>query len=88
MSALQQEILDAVKEANAPLLREIADLRRKIDAMHDDSQPEYVTVKDAAKILKCTEKTIHRYCELGRLEVRRDGHRKLILYSSLVETQR
>ncbi|WP_081293228.1 helix-turn-helix domain-containing protein [Tritonibacter mobilis] len=45
-----------------------------------------MTVKEAAKILKCTEKTVHRYCDSGRLEVRRDGHKKLITYASLVET--
>ncbi|WP_126138515.1 helix-turn-helix domain-containing protein [Tritonibacter mobilis] len=86
MSALQAEIKAAVQEATAPLMRELSDLRRIVEAQSKDAQPEYVTVKEAAKILKCTEKTVHRYCDSGRLEVRRDGHKKLITYASLIET--
>lgn len=87
MSALQAEIKAAVQEATAPIMKELTDLRRMVAAQNKNAQPEYVTVKEAAAILKCTEKTVHRYCEAGRLEVRRDGHKKLISYASLIETQ-
>lgn len=83
MNALQAEIKAAVQEATAPILRELCDLRRIVEAQAKDDRPEFVTVKEAAALLKCTEKTVHRYCNEGRLEVRRDGHRKLIAYESL-----
>lgn len=88
MSALQAEIRQAVEAVTAPLVREIADLRRMMETQAKAAQPEFVTVKEAAAILKVTGKTIHRYCAEGRLEVRRDGRRKLIRYASLVETVR
>ncbi|MEM9522936.1 MAG: helix-turn-helix domain-containing protein [Pseudomonadota bacterium] len=88
MSALQAEIRQAVEAATAPLAREIAGLRRMMEAQAKAAQPEFVTVKEAAAILKLTEKTIHRYCAEGRLEVRRDGRRKLIRYAGLIETAR
>lgn len=84
MNALQAEIKAVVQEVTAPILRELCDLRRMMAKQAEGAQPEFVTVKEAAEILKCSEKTVHRYCNEGRLEVRRDGHRKLIAYASLV----
>ncbi len=85
MSALQAEIKAAVEEATAPLRRQLIDILRIVEAQSKEDRPEYVTVKEAAQILKCTEKTVHRYCDEGRLEVRRNGRKKLIAYNSLIE---
>lgn len=85
MSAIQKEVTEAVRAATAPLVNEITQLRRLVEKMQHADEPEWVTVKRAAEILKCTEKTVHRHCEQGRFEVRRDGRRKLIRYASLIE---
>ncbi len=87
MSALQDEIKTAVQAATAPLFREISALRKLIEQDRDASLPEFMTVKQAADFLSCSEKTVHRYCETGRLEVKRLGRKKLIRYSTLVQAQ-
>jgi len=44
---------------------------------------EWTTVKEAAKIRNCSDRTVLRWIEQGKLESKRDGHRWLILKSSL-----
>ena len=85
MSALQDEIRQVIEAANAPLMREIHNLKRLVERLEKDAYPEFVTVREAAKILKCTQQTVHRHCNAGKLQARRDGRRKLISYASLVE---
>ena len=88
MSALQEEIKVVVEEANRGITLQINDLLRKVDALQKDAQPEYVSVKEAAKVLKVCEKTIHKYCSEGRFEVKRLGGKKLISYESLIQSKR
>jgi excisionase family DNA binding protein len=88
MSALQDEIKAAVQAATAPLFREITALRELIEQDREASRPEFMTVKQAASFLSCSEKTVHRYCNIGRLEVKRLGRKKLIRYSTLIQAQR
>jgi len=85
MSALQSEIIAAVQQATAPLMRELSDLRRIVESQHKDSLSEFVTVKEAAEILHVTTKTIHKHCDEGRFDVQRHGHKKLIRRSSLAK---
>ena len=87
MNALQDEIRHVVEAVVEPLVIEMNNLKRLVERLEKDGHPEFVTVKEAARILRCCEKTIHHYCDAGRLEVRRDGRKKLISYASLIETR-
>ena len=44
---------------------------------------EWITVKEAAKSRNCTDRTVLRWIERGEIESKRDGHRWLVLKSSL-----
>jgi excisionase family DNA binding protein len=45
--------------------------------------PELLTVKEAAEVLRCTERTVYRYIEAGLLSARRTPGKTLILATSL-----
>jgi excisionase family DNA binding protein len=47
---------------------------------------EYVTVKEAAEILKCSEKTIRNYYNASKLEHKKIGQRKVLILKSSVDT--
>ena len=44
---------------------------------------EWITVKEAAKLRNCSDRTVLRWIEQREIESKRDGHRWLILKSSL-----
>jgi excisionase family DNA binding protein len=49
------------------------------------SDDQYVTVKEAADILKCSEKTIRNYYGDGRLKYKKIGQRKVLILRSSVD---
>lgn len=79
MSGIEEDIRSAV----APLMREIVALRRQVEELAKPSAPQYITMAEAAKRLRVSQRTVARYCESGRLEVRRVGGKVLILSESL-----
>lgn len=87
MSALQQEISEAVARALEAPMREIQRLARLIDGMAKAEQPEWVTPKQAAQILKVSERTIRTRIQEGRFDTRRVGARILIRYADLIKSQ-
>lgn len=48
-----------------------------------NTQPTWLTAADAAKILKCSVRQVHRYGELGQLVTRRAGRRVLFSAESV-----
>jgi excisionase family DNA binding protein len=52
-----------------------------------DIMDEWITVKETAKLRKCTDRTVLRWIEHGEIEAKRDGHRWLILKSSLMSDE-
>ena len=64
MSALSQEINDAVSEAIAPLVVEISQLKSVIK---NETDGDLLTVAEVAQILQKTPKTVYTYINTGRL---------------------
>lgn len=73
MSAFQEEIKQAVCEATAPLLAEIADMK-KIIAESVEKDP-LISLDDAAKKLGCHTATLRRKIKSGELECVRMGRK-------------
>jgi excisionase family DNA binding protein len=51
----------------------------------DKPEDTFVTVDQAAKIIKLHPKTVRRYCHEGKIEFRRDGKKMLISKRTLTE---
>ncbi len=67
------------------LTGKITSLESEIKAMRDDSIPERLTVVEAAKMMRVTPTTIHRYIDAGRLDSQKVGERKtLVSHASVV----
>ena len=77
-SAMQQEIADALAEANAPLLAEIVILKQLFAKHVDRDEDRFVTTEQAAKILKLNKATVRRRCRSGEIPFRREGRKMLI----------
>ena len=67
----------------APLTNEIRDLRAEVAALRAVSPPRFGTVKDAAKILLCSEQTVRRKIDLGEIRSTRVGRAVRVDLSSL-----
>ena len=85
MSAIQSEIKQAMNEVTKPLLREISQLRADLRNLIEQEQPEFVTVEQAAKIMGCCTKTMHRRCDEGKFDVTRKAGRKMVRRDSLIK---
>ena len=73
MTGLDAALTAVVAEAIAPLADEIRDLRTEVAALRAVSPPQYGTVKDAARLLLCSEQTVRRKVELGEIPSTRIG---------------
>jgi excisionase family DNA binding protein len=49
------------------------------------SGDEYISVKEAAEILKCSDKTVRNYYGDGRLKHKKVGQRKVLILKSSVD---
>lgn len=87
MSALQAEIEEAVRKVNGPIFAKIDRLTQLVESMAKAEQPEWVTPKQAAQILKVSEKTIRARVQEGCFDTRRNGPRILIRYADLIKSQ-
>jgi excisionase family DNA binding protein len=71
MSALQQEIRDAME----PLLAEIAEIKALLhEQVSADVETKLITVRDAAARLGCGEETVRRMVKSGKLKCKRIGN--------------
>lgn len=82
-SAMQQEIMDAVAKAQAPIMKELAKIQSTVDQLKVEREGTFVTVGEAAAILKIHPKTVRRKCNDGEFEIKRSNRKILILRSSL-----
>lgn len=87
MSALADEITAAVQLANAPLLSKINELETLVKQSLSENDDPFFTVAQAAKLLKCSEKTIHRKFGNGRSEIKRVGRKILIPREAVLSVQ-
>ncbi len=78
MSALQEELREVVK----PLHQEIARLSAAIEALQGGPKSEWVTVHEAAEILKVGPETIRRRDKAQRYEFRRPAGNKILIRRS------
>ena len=85
-SALQSEIRVAVEAATKPLRADLARLAQLVEESAAPDPGELVTVAQAAEILKCSTRTIHRLCDEGKLAVaQRKGRKKLLRRADLIK---
>lgn len=78
LSALQKEMLETIMLANGPLLARLEKLEKQLERALNHPDDTYVTVEQAAKIMKLHPRTVRRHCHEGRIEFRRDGRKILI----------
>ncbi|WP_164989274.1 helix-turn-helix domain-containing protein [Roseovarius sp. A46] len=71
--SIDAAIHDAVQSAIAPLVREIRDLRQKIEPPQ-----EWLNVADAAKHFKVSTSTIRRWIKEGRIEAKGSAKRRQV----------
>ena len=83
MTGLDAALAALVAEAVAPLADEIRDLRTEVAALRAVSPPRYGTVKDAARILLCSEQTVRRRVDLGQMPSTRVGRAVRVDLASL-----
>ncbi len=72
MSALQEEIKEAVKNATYPLMKEINNLNKQLNILVCNNSKLY-TLKEAAQMLKLTPQTIRGWVKSGQIECTRKG---------------
>ena len=82
--AIEVMTKDDLTEAMAPLVGKIASLERTIETLKKEAMPKWLTVKEAAKVLKVSEKTVRRRKDAGEFETKRVGGRIRIRTSSIV----
>ena len=73
MTGLDAALAEVVGAAVAPLADEIRELRAEVAALRAVSPPRYGTVKDAARVLLCSEQTVRRKIDLGEIPSMRVG---------------
>ena len=78
LNALQQEMLETIMLANGPLLARLEKLEKQLERALTNPDDTFVTVEQAAKIMKVHPRTVRRHCHDGRIEFRRDGRKILI----------
>ena len=77
---------DDLKQIMLPLVGQIAALRREVEALRQDALPEWVTVAEAAEIMKVNTQTIRRWHAGGKIESKRIGKKILLRTESLTES--
>ena len=58
------------------------------DAIHQEPEPpsdEYIKVKEACKLLKCSEPTFYAHVHQGTIKLKKNGHSSLVNKRKLLE---
>lgn len=84
---MQAEIEEVVRKVNGPIFAKIDRLTQLVESMAKADQPGWVTPKQAAQILKVSERTIRTRIQEGRFDIRREGARVRIRYADLIKSQ-
>jgi excisionase family DNA binding protein len=71
--SLDASLAEIVTAAILPLTEEVRGLKAEVAALRAASPPKYGTVKDAARILLCSEQTSRRKVDLGEIPSTRVG---------------
>jgi excisionase family DNA binding protein len=67
--ALARVIDEALERRLRPLVAELAELRAALQARGSTNAPtEYLTSTEAARLLKLSSQTLHRWVKVGKLE--------------------
>lgn len=77
---LDAALAAVVREAQAPLIAEIRELRTIVESLQP---PQFVSVDEAARRLGCSTQTVAAMVKRGELAHRRAGRRLLIDASAL-----
>jgi excisionase family DNA binding protein len=77
---LDAALAAVVREAQAPLIAEIRELRTIVESLQP---PQFVSVDEAAKRLSCSPQTVVAMVKRNELVSRRAGRRLLVDSSSL-----
>ncbi len=77
---LDAALAEVVREAQAPLIAEIRELRALVEELRP---AQWLSVDEAAKRLGCSTQTVTAMCARGELTHRRAGRRLLIDGNSL-----
>ena len=83
---VQLPSIDDLRDIIDPLVGRIASLERKLDALNERDTPPWVTVAEAAQLMKVSEQTIRRRHRDGHYSSRRDGKIILIKRADLIQT--
>lgn len=64
---LAQSVVDAVRQAQAPLIARIESLERLLTAQGGERQSDLLTLEQVAARLRVSKRTVLRYVEKGQL---------------------
>ncbi|GAA0623580.1 excisionase family DNA-binding protein [Thalassospira tepidiphila] len=83
MSALQEEIKQAMAEVTAPLYERLANLEMMLRQQSDNENP-LIPLEEAAKMLGMHKDTLRRKCHAGEFKYKRPGKKFLLYRSELI----
>ena len=86
---MEISIINVPSEEWRQLKREVKETNELLKMMASQSEKKYLTVKEAAKMLKCTVGTIHRYLANGTLTAkeRTEKRQKILIPAEQIAKQ-